>query len=709
MLRRAIAATGAGLMLLAGVVWVAPDAATAAPTSGWASWTPITGAGNDYRTTMQLPAGGFPRAVVASDSRSNVALPSGATTYLRTSTPVGAAYGTSQGEAYLNLRPKADTATAPSTTTYAFDSPTPPAGWTFVLGDVDSDQVRIIAKDADGTTLSATVVDGWFRGSFNYAGDTDQPTWDPATSTLTGNPDALDTNGASAWFEPDVPLSSLTFVFTRRAGFPVFQTWFASRARTISGTVGDVSTGGGSCPAEDATLTLIGPDGRELGTTQPAPDGTYGFGQYATQDGYTVRLDRPAGCAVVGPVERAVSTLTADAQADFQLRRIVPQPVSGTITTTGGIAVGGVEVTLTPPGGDTPLVTRTDALGRYLFDDNPEISGYTVAVTDIPDGYRISGQAARTFDITPGTPVTGQDFTLTTEPTLSGQVTAADEPLSGVTVTLTPHAGGAPVTTTTDGDGTYRFPDLATNDYDISVTPPDGYDAVAPRSGVTVATVDVPGQDFALTRPGSLGGQVTVAGPTLTPLAQAQVTVDGPGGRFALLTDTAGNYFVDDLDPGTYTLTLTTPGGYEPPATPVRTVVITTAGEIRAGQDFVLPAVVVPPTPTVTPTPTPTPTPTVTPTATPTATPSPSATPTATPSPSDSPLPSPSPSSPAASPGAGGGSGFTGSLPYTGLPVDHLVDLAGVLFGAGVLLVAGSLWRRPQTSAARVRRFTDGG
>src|SRR5206468_1794288 len=89
-------------------------------------------------------------------------------------------------------------------------------------------------------------------------------------------------------------LSSLTFVFTQRAGFPVYQTWFASVARTIAGTVSDVSTGGGSCPIAQASLTLIGPNGNQLATTRPDASGAYSFGQYATQAGYTVRVDRPA-------------------------------------------------------------------------------------------------------------------------------------------------------------------------------------------------------------------------------------------------------------------------------------------------------------------------------------------------------------------------------------------------------------------------------
>ncbi|MCY7395071.1 MAG: hypothetical protein LH468_02780 [Nocardioides sp.] len=70
-----------------------------------------------------------------------------------------------------------------------------------------------------------------------------------------GNAAATNTDGAAGWFEPDIRLRSLTFVFTRRAGFPVYQTWFLSRARPLGGTVDDVSATG-ACPVQSTTLTL---------------------------------------------------------------------------------------------------------------------------------------------------------------------------------------------------------------------------------------------------------------------------------------------------------------------------------------------------------------------------------------------------------------------------------------------------------------------
>ena len=82
----------------------------------------------------------------------------------------------------------------------------------------------------------------------------------------------------------------------------------------------------------------------------PAANGSYDFGEFATQDGYVVRLDAPATCAVVGAAERTVSNRGNDgdpaSRADFAVRAIIPQPISGTVRDAGGAPVPGVQVTL---------------------------------------------------------------------------------------------------------------------------------------------------------------------------------------------------------------------------------------------------------------------------------------------------------------------------------------------------------------------------
>ena len=134
------------------------------------------GAANAFRLTMAQRSPGFPAATVASDSRSPVQVPSGASAFLGPGTPPGAKYGSSAGNPYLVLRargshphrrgPRRRTPSTP---------PTPDTGWAFVLGDLDADQVAVSATDATGATVSAAEVDSWFAGTFNYAGGTDHP------------------------------------------------------------------------------------------------------------------------------------------------------------------------------------------------------------------------------------------------------------------------------------------------------------------------------------------------------------------------------------------------------------------------------------------------------------------------------------------------------------------------------------------------------
>lgn len=127
--RRLAAAIGA-----VGVVALGAGAqpAFAQEAGDYAEWT-LEGTSGDFSGTMTLPAG-FPVASYSSDSRADTAVPTGASNWIPADAPFGGVYGSSQGMPYLNLRPAADNATSPSTTTYEFSSPTPVAGWGFALG-----------------------------------------------------------------------------------------------------------------------------------------------------------------------------------------------------------------------------------------------------------------------------------------------------------------------------------------------------------------------------------------------------------------------------------------------------------------------------------------------------------------------------------------------------------------------------------------------
>lgn len=224
--------------LIAAFVASSVTPAAAVQVGVWGDWSPLAGTGGSYTTGVTLAGTPEIAAQASSTSRAgSVGVISGASTWLAASTPVGQKYGSSQDRPYLNFRPAADNSTSPSITTYAFARPTPTTNWAFVLGDVDADMLQISGLTAGGAPVTAA--DLGYRGGFNYCapeyvgkpsctGDSaDVPGWDPATMVLMGNAGADDTRGSAAWFEPVVPISELTFAFTQRSGFPVYQTWFA--------------------------------------------------------------------------------------------------------------------------------------------------------------------------------------------------------------------------------------------------------------------------------------------------------------------------------------------------------------------------------------------------------------------------------------------------------------------------------------------------
>lgn len=628
-------------MLVAVLVGAVPAAAA---TTTWASWDPLTGTGGAHTTRVQVAAQPAVTATVTSDSRAGqVGVISGASTWLSEGTSIGAEYGSSRNQPYLNLRPKADSATSPSTTTYSFAAPTPKSGWAFALGDIDSDSVRIRAIAPDGHVLSAAEIG--LRDRFNYCAPglvgkpsctglaTDVPSWDAATLTLTGNAAAADTNGAAAWFEPTTPISSLTFFFTRRAGFPVYQTWFVSRANDISGAVRDVKTG----PLGGVALTLTDGNGDIVGTATTAADGTYSFPGFVATTGYTVRVAPPADKIAIDRTTESVDLTGGDAEnVDFWVRDFEPVKVSGRVVDSEDKPVAGVTVTI----GDQ--TTTTDAGGFYVFDRIAV--GEHIAEIVTPVGYTLTTSPDR-FEVVQGIedPIPLDEFVITENPSLSGAVRWNGSGVPGVTVTAVLDGGGT-VTTVTGADGGYTFPRLPAGSYTVTMTTPDGYVAKAGVSIVRpVGAEDVVGVDFDLARLGSIDG--TVRSADGTPLAGVVIDVSGPGAPQRLTTDADGAYGIGSLPPGRYSLTVLPPDGSSAVGEATRTVDITDDGEAVSEQGFTLAAAVVPPSP--------------------------------------SPSPSPSTGTGTGSSGSGGG-----RLPATGLGPETFAWAAG---GAGIMLLGTTL------------------
>ncbi|WP_416445397.1 collagen binding domain-containing protein [Leucobacter sp. HNU] len=594
--RRRWSASLAAIALAALAVGGAGAPATAAAAGAWADWDPLTGTGGAYTTGIALAGAPAITAEATSDSRSGqVGVVSGASTWLSEGTPVGQKYGSSKNRPYLNLRPKADTAVAPSTTTYTFSKPTPTANWTFVIGDIDADQLQIRAVGPDGVALTAAQLG--FRGGFNFCapgtagkpsctGDAaDVPGWDAATTTLTGNAAASDTNGSSAWFEPTAPISTLTFSFTRRSGFPVYQTWFASLTRDVSGTITGASGDGSG-----VRVTLTDANGGVVATGTTEPGGVYSFPGIQASDGYTVTAQPAAGQIVDGPASKPANLSSADAVVDFVVRDIVPVAVSGTVKNADGTPIAGATVTIPGVGSVT---TAPD--GSYLFDTVPV--GTHQPQLLLPKGTRLTTDAPP-FTVPPGSevPITGEDFVVSALPSLSGTATVAGVGTAGITVTAQGPSGT--VSTVTGADGAYAFHGLADGDYTVTATARAGTVADGPVShSETVSGADVSGVDFGFARLGSITGSTTANG---KPLPNVMLHVKGPGSDDSFSSGDAGVYALGVLPAGNYTITATPPKGYRLIGAASRQVTITAAGEAVVDQDFAFAAITTAP-PTTTP------------------------------------------------------------------------------------------------------------
>ncbi len=411
------------------------------------TWGTFSLSAAPYTGAVAMP-GNFPATTFTSTS-STATVVSGASTWQAASTPVGVEFGSSLNRTYLNQRPAANNAASPAITTYTFASPTPASGWAFVLGDIDADQVTLSATGADGAPVP---VEGLgYQESYNSCHRSggpscdalnlnDRPSWtdDGSTGLLLGNPTAADTEGGTAWFAPNVPLTSLTMRYQWRNGFPIYQTWFVAKTFTAGGTVTL-----DDAPLAGATVTVFDEAGAVVGTAVTAASGTWSLPSLIATGTYRATVAPPTGIAPLP--DRTFSLVDSDAaEIDFPFDT-PPPPLAGTdeVSTLQGIAVdlpllendaGGSEdfplvadsVRFELPGGapagtvlapDAKRLTvpgegvwTVDVAGTATFAPEP---GFTGEATPVPytvaDTRGGTGSASATATVTPVTPAGGDD------------------------------------------------------------------------------------------------------------------------------------------------------------------------------------------------------------------------------------------------------------------------------------------------------------
>lgn len=179
----------------------------------------------------------FPNATITSTDGS-LSVARSAT--LTSATPFGAQYGTSSGRTYLSSAIASGKPAGAVTVT--FDEPPVPGTWGMAFGDVDAENLVITGSLADGTSVD---ISEWGIETFNYAGQSDVPTYDPTTGRLVGS--GVDTSGATVWLAPSQSVTSVTIVQERASGFPQYQLWIAA----------DVIAAAAVAPSPTSTATAI--------------------------------------------------------------------------------------------------------------------------------------------------------------------------------------------------------------------------------------------------------------------------------------------------------------------------------------------------------------------------------------------------------------------------------------------------------------------
>lgn len=292
---------------------------------------------------------------------------------------------------------------------------------------------------------------------------------------------------------------------------------FTEGVSSLAGTVYlDSDENGSRDPGEPGiagvTMTLTGTDaaGNSVErTTVTAGDGTYVFdgllaGVYAISQtqppGYADGPDvaGTAGGTVTGPDSITAIDLPAGFDAigyDFSELGL---PISGTVffdrdrdgvLDPGEPPLAGVTITLLDGDGVEIASTVTGDDGRYLFEALPPGS-YTVVQTQ-PAGY--GSTTPNRIPVTLAlSGVDGADFgedrgsigdRVWTDLDGDGVQDLGEPGVAGVTVELLGSGGTVVATTVTDGDGLYRFTDLAPGTYRVRVVPPAGQAFTRPGQG----------------------------------------------------------------------------------------------------------------------------------------------------------------------------------------------------------------------------------
>ncbi|PTH57789.1 SdrD B-like domain-containing protein [Staphylococcus agnetis] len=410
----------------------------------------------------------------------------------------------------------------------------------------------------------------------------------------------------------------------------------------------------GEAPIPGVVVTLRDSNGYVVKTGVTDKYGNYLFSglnngsytvDFVTPDGYVPTVEK-AGTDTTDDSDGTSVLVTIDGADNFTIDSGFykptpePTPVPATynlgdyvwndsnkdgIQNSNEVGIEGVVVTLTKPDGTT-VTTTTDASGKYVFKDleNGEYTitfttpnGFEPTLTNVGD-YRLDSNGvstSATINNADNMSVDSGFYQPTVEPTPvpatynlgdyvwndsnnDGIQNSNEVGIEGVVVTLT-KPDGTTITTTTDASGKYVFTGLENGEYTVTFTTPNGFEPTLTNVGdnqldsdglttkVTINNSDNMSVDSGFYQPTveptpvpatyNLGDYVWndsnkdgIQNSNEVGIEGVVVTLTKPDGTtVTTTTDASGKYVFNDLENGEYTVTFTTPEGFEPTLTNV--------------------------------------------------------------------------------------------------------------------------------------------
>ena len=344
-------------------------------------------------------------------------------------------------------------------------------------------------------------------------------------------------------------------------------------------------------------------------------------------------------------IKKAITTPSAEEQGTFDFAPGKEITYTLTLTNNGPSVATGVTASDKLPAGVTFVSAQGD--GSYNAETGKwDLSNLTIAkdeVKTITITVRITGEGVGSL-ITNVATITHQDQygdnptnnessasfkggynlggTLYRDSDASYSKSDTEARFAGRTIALLDGNGnpildkdGNPVTTMTDENGNYQFTGLAPGNYKVSIVDPTTGDLAgltntqayngrnATEASVTIGDSSVQGVDYGFVKPATIGdrvwndqdhngvdnGEPGVPGVTV-------ILKDASGNEVArTTTDANGNYRFEGVLPGTYSVSIEVPSGYEAVATSKDVTVA--EGEVNLDMDFPLTLIPAAPSP----------------------------------------------------------------------------------------------------------------